>query len=38
MCAQLDTIDLRRFTESAGLLTIKEMQRIDESLTLILDI
>jgi len=38
MCDQLTTVDLRRLTEPAGYLTIAEMQRVDEALSLILDL
>ena len=38
MCDQLDTVDLRRLTDSVGFLTIAEMQRVDEALALILDL
>ncbi|MDT4909579.1 MAG: mRNA interferase MazF [Pseudonocardiales bacterium] len=37
MCDQLATVDLNRLTEPAGFLTIDEMQRVDEALTLVLD-
>jgi mRNA interferase MazF len=38
MCDQLATVDLNRLTEPAGFLTIDEMQRVDEALTLVLDL
>ncbi len=38
MCDQLDTVDLNRLTEPAGFLSMEEMQRVDEALTLVLDL
>jgi mRNA interferase MazF len=38
MCDQLATVDLNRLTEPVGFLTIKEMQRVDEALALVLDL
>ena len=38
MCDQLDTVDLRRLTDPVGFLTREEMRRIDEALTLVLDL
>ena len=38
MCDQLATIDLRRLAEAVGFLSLEEMQRVDQSLTLILDL
>jgi mRNA interferase MazF len=38
MCDQLDTVDLDRLTEPVGFLTLEEMQRVDEALTLVLDL
>ncbi len=38
MCDQLDTVDLSRLTEPAGFLSMEEMQRVDEALTLVLDL
>ena len=38
MCDQLATVDLTRLTEPAGLLTVDEMQRVDEALSLVLDL
>ena len=38
MCDQLDTVDLRRLTEPVGFLTLAEMHRVDEALTLVLDL
>ena len=37
MCDQLATVDFQRLTESAGFLTVEEMQRVDEALALVLD-
>jgi mRNA interferase MazF len=37
-CDQLATVDLRRLTEPAGLLTVEEMQRVDDALALVLDL
>ncbi|PZS35531.1 MAG: growth inhibitor PemK [Pseudonocardiales bacterium] len=38
MCDQLDTVDLRRLTESVGFLTVQEMRQVNEALALILDL
>lgn len=38
MCDQVATVDLRCLTERAGFLTIEEMQRVDDALTLVLDL
>ncbi len=38
MCDQLATVDLNRLTELAGFLTLDEMQRVDEALSLVLDL
>ncbi len=38
MCDQLDTVDLDRLTQPAGFLSMAEMQRVDEALTLVLDL
>lgn len=38
MCDQLATVDLNRLTEPAGFLTVDEMQRVNEALSLILDL
>ncbi len=38
MCDQLDTVDLNRFTEPLGYLTVEEMRRVDEALALVLDL
>lgn len=38
MCDQLASVDLRRLTEPAGFLTLEEMQRVSEALTLVLDL
>lgn len=38
MCDQLATIDLARLSDSAGFLTVEEMQRVDRALAVILDI
>lgn len=38
MCDQLATVDLNRLTEPVGALTIDEMRRVDEALTLVLDL
>lgn len=38
MCDQLDAVDLNRLTEPVGFLSIHEMQRVDEALTLVLDL
>ena len=38
MCDQIATVDLRRLTEHVGFLTYEDMQRVDEALTLVLDL
>lgn len=38
MCDQLATVDQDRLTEPADLLTLEEMQRVSEALSLILDL
>lgn len=38
MCDQLATVDLQRLKEPAGSLTLKEMRRVDEALSLVLDL
>ncbi len=38
MCDQLDTVDLNRLTEPVGFLTIEEVQRVDEALSLVLNL
>jgi len=38
MCDQLATVDLNRLAEPAGFLTLQEMQRVDEALSLVLDL
>ena len=38
MCDQLATVDLSRLSEPAGFLTLDEMQRVNEALSLILDL
>jgi mRNA interferase MazF len=38
MCDQIATVDLNRLTEPAGFLTLDEMQRVDEALSLVLDL
>lgn len=38
MCDQLATVDLTRLTEASGFLTMGEMERVDEALTLVLDL
>lgn len=38
MCDQLDTVDLVRLTDPVGSLTLNELQRVDEALTLVLDL
>jgi len=38
MCDQLATVDLTRLTEAAGFLSVEDMQRVDEALTLALDL
>jgi len=38
MCDQIATVDLTRLAEPAGFLTLREMQRVDEALALVLDL
>lgn len=38
MCDQLAAVDLGRLTEPAGFLSMEEMRRVDEALTLVLDL
>ncbi len=38
MCDQIATVDLNRLTEPAGFLTLEELQRVDEALSLVLDL
>ena len=38
MCDQLATVDLGRLSQPAGFLTLDEMQRVGEALSLILDL
>lgn len=38
MCDQIATVDLKRLAEPAGFLTLEEMQRVDEALSLVLDV
>jgi len=38
MCDQIATVDLTRLAEPAGFLTLEEMQRVDEALSLVLDL
>lgn len=38
VCDQIATVDLDRLAEPAGSLTLAEMQRVDEALTLVLDL
>jgi mRNA interferase MazF len=38
MCDQIATVDPNRLAEPAGFLTLKEMQRVDEALSLVLDL
>jgi len=38
MCDQIATVDLNWLAEPAGFLTLKEMQRVDEALCLVLDL
>jgi mRNA interferase MazF len=38
MCDQVATVDLSRFSEPAGFLTVEEMQRVGEALLLVLDL
>ena len=37
MCDQIATVDLNRLAEPAGFLTLEEMQRVDDALSLVLD-
>lgn len=38
MCDQLATVDLNRLTEQIGFLTVEEMERVDEALSVVLDL
>lgn len=38
MCDQVATVDLNRLTEPIGFLTIEEMGRVDEALSVVLDL
>lgn len=38
MCDQLAAVDLSRLAERAGHLTLDEMQRVDEAVSLVLDL
>jgi mRNA interferase MazF len=38
MCDQLAAVDLDRLNEPIGFLTLEEMQRVDEALSLVLDL
>jgi len=38
MCDQIATVDVNRLAEPAGFLTLEEMQRVDEALSLVLDL
>lgn len=38
MCDQLATVDLERLTEPAGFLTLDEMTRVSDALSLVLDL
>jgi mRNA interferase MazF len=38
MCDQLATVELQRLTEPAGFLTLGEMQRVSDALSLVLDL
>lgn len=38
MCDQIATMDLNRLAEPAGSLTLEEMQRVDDALSLVLDL
>ncbi len=38
MCDQLATVDLNRLTEPESFLSVEEMQRVDEALSLVLDL
>jgi len=38
MCDQIATVDVNRLAEPAGFLTLEEMQRVDEALSMVLDL
>lgn len=38
MCDQLATVDLGRLSEHAGFLSLEQMQRVDDALSLVLDL
>ena len=38
ICDQIATVDLNRLAEPAGFLTLEEMQRVDDALSLVLDL
>lgn len=38
MCDQIATVDLNRLAAPAGMLTLAEMQRVDDALSLVLDL
>ncbi len=38
MCDQLATVDIRRLAEPVGFLTIDELRRIDDAISLVLDL
>ncbi|CAN5501993.1 type II toxin-antitoxin system toxin endoribonuclease PemK [soil metagenome] len=38
MCDQIATVDLTRFAEPSGFLSHEEMQRVDDALSLVLDL
>lgn len=38
MCDQLATVDLQRLTEPVGVLSVEELQQVDEALTMVLDL
>jgi mRNA interferase MazF len=38
MCDQLATVELQRLTEPAGFLTLGEMHRVSDALSLVLDL
>ncbi len=38
LCDQLATVDLTRLTEPVGVLTLQEMERVDEALAVVLDL
>lgn len=38
MCDQIATVDLTRLAEPAGFITLEEMQRVDEALSVVLDL